>query len=273
MNRKRAILTALLSVLALCILYAYVATPRLEKAPPRTATQRVRPDAKVTGDLKSKSVQARINFDFLAVEPQDFAAAKRDIFRFGEKSPIRTETPVVRVGSPEPPVAAVVEMLEEPIVPFAVVQQSLSKFTFLGFLEKAGEKTVFLSSRGDLFLVKRGESFGADQEFLVDAIDGNILKVKHVGREGLVEIPLIEQQKLNASASAPVHIAPMAGAPSQPTPRTFTPKRRMLRPAAPQENEEPFTEMNEENDPEEEQEAEEPAEGDALEEEANGSNQ
>jgi len=269
MNRKRVILAALLCVLALCVLYAYVATPRLEKAPPRTESQRVRSEAKATEELQFKSAQARINFDFLTVEPQDFPGAKRDIFRFKQMRPVRTETPVAIVETPEPIVVAMPEA-----VPFAVVQQSLNKFTFLGFLEKAGEKTVFLSSGGDLFLVKRGENFGADQEFLVDAIDGNILKVRHVGRDGLVEIPLIEQQKLNASVSAPAHRAPRAGAASQPTPRTFTPKRRMLRPAAPQENEEPFTEINEENDPAVEQEAEVPAEGDVLEgDKSNGSNQ
>ena len=271
MNRKRVILATLLSVLSLCILYAYVATPRLEKAPPRAAGQRVRPNVKATGELKSKSVQARINFDFLTVEPQAFAGAERDIFSFKQRRPVRTDTPVEIVETPEPPATSVVVMPEA--VPFAVVQQSLGQFTFLGFLEKAGEKTVFLSSGGDLFLVKRGESFGIDQEFLVEAIDGNLLQVRHVGRDELVEIPLIEQQKLNASVSAPAHITPMAGASNQPSPRTFTPKRRMLRPAAPQEDEEPFSEMNEENDPEEEQEAELPAEGDALEEEVNGSNQ
>lgn len=272
MNRNRVILTALLCVLALCVLYAYVATPRLEKAPPRTASQRVRPNVKATGELRAKIPQTRINFDYLTVEPQDFAGAKRDIFRFGQTRPIRTVTPVEKAVAPiAPPVTAAVVMPEA--VPFAAVQQSLGQFTFLGFLEKAGEKTVFLSSGGDLFLVKRGEKFGADQEFLVDAIDGNLLKVRHVGRDGLVEIPLIDQQKLNASASAPARLAPVAGASSQPNPRTFTPKQRMLRPAAPQENEEPFTEMNEENAPEEGQEAEVPAEGDVLEEEVNGTNQ
>jgi len=272
MNRKRVILASLLGVLALSLLYAYIATPRLEKAPPRTANQRVLPVAvKATDGLKSKSVQARINFDFLTVEPEDFPGAKRDIFRFRQMRPVQTETPVAMVETPTPPVTSAVVMPET--VPLAVVQQSLGKFTFLGFLEKAGEKTVFLSSGGDLFLVKRGERFGADQEFLVAAIDGNLLQVSHDGREGLIEIPLIEQQKLNASSSSPAHIAPAEKIPTQTTPRTFTPKRRMLRPSAPQEDEQPYTEMNEENDPDKVQEAELPAEGDALEEKVNDSNQ
>ncbi|MCK4510000.1 MAG: hypothetical protein KAU27_15735, partial [Desulfuromonadales bacterium] len=122
----------------------------------------------------------------------------------------------------------------------------------------------------------RGENFGDDQEFQVDSIEGNLLKVRHSGRDGLVEIPLIDQQKLNASASAPVHIEPAAKAPSQPGQpgqRTFTPKRRMLRPAAPQKTENPFQKPLEKNSPEEEQKAEFPAAGDALEEKVNGTNQ
>jgi hypothetical protein len=272
MNRKRVILAALLGVLVICIVYAYVTTPQLEKAPPRTESRRVRTNVKAMKNLKPESAQERINFDFLTVEPQDFTGAKRDIFRFGQRSPVRTEPPVVKIEAPVP-IMNVAVLPEPAVVPFAEVQQSLGEFTFLGFLEKSGEKTVFLSSGGNLFLVKRGEIFGADQEFQVDSIDGNLLRVRHSGRDGLVEIPLVDQQKLNASASAPAHIEPAAKAPSQPGQRTFTPKRRMLRPAAPRETENPFQKPLEMNNPEDEQKAEFPAAGDALEEKVNGTNQ
>ncbi len=269
MNRKRVILAALLGVLALCLLYAYVATPRLEKAPPRTSSQRAQSDTRTTENLKTGDQPDRINFDFLTTEPEDFHGAKRDIFRFVQTRPVRVEAPVVIV---EPPVVTPV-IPEQPVVPFAVVQQSLSKFTFLGFLEKAGEKTVFLSSGGNLFLAKRGEKFGADQEFLVTDIDGNLLKVRHTGREGLIEIPLIEQQKLSASVSSPAKMPPAAGISNQPAKRSFMPRARALQPAAPPESEQPFPEMIEENAPEEGQEIEPPVEGDVLEGETNGSNQ
>ena len=89
--------------------------------------------------------------------------------------------------APEP-----VEVVEEPqivpMTPLEIVQRSLGQFTFLGFLDKGGEKTVFLSSGGELFLVKQGEVFGTDREFTVNAIDGNILKVEHSGSAGLIEV-------------------------------------------------------------------------------------
>ncbi len=269
MNRKRVILAALLGVLVLCLLYAYVATPRLEKAPPRTSSQRTQPDTRTTKTLKAGDKPERINFDFLTAEPEDFPGAKRDIFRFFQTRPVRVAAPVTVIETPV--VTPVIP--EKPVVPFEVVQQSLSKFTFLGFLEKAGEKTVFLSSGGSLFLAKRGEKFGADQEFLVTNIDGNLLKVRHAGREGLIEIPLIEQQKLSASVSSPAKMPPAAGIPSQPGKRSFMPKPRVLQPAVPSESEEPFPEIIEEKAPEEGQESEPPVEGDVLEGETNGSNQ
>ncbi len=266
MNRKRVILAALLGVLSLCVLYAYLATPRLEKAPPRAASQRGSSTPKSTGVASPAAEQTRINFDFLTVEPQDFSGAKRDIFRYGRKQPLPRPAPVEEEVVETVPV-------EEFQVPVVVVNHALSQFTFLGFLEKVGEKTVFLSSGGNLFLVKRGERFGEDQEFLVEDITDNTLQVSHTGRDELIEIPLIEQQKLSASASSPARIEPAAPLPGQQRAKTFTPRRIRLRPEAPRGSEEPFPEMIEENDPGEGQEFESPNEGDGLEGEVNGSNQ
>jgi len=269
MNRKRMILAALLGVLALCMLYAYLATPRLEKAPPRSASKRTRSAvAKSPDKLQSKVSQDRIDFSFLEAEEQEFQGATRDVFRFVQRRP---EPPAVVVEEPEvqapPPV-----VIEEPMVPIEVVQQALAQFTFLGFLDKGGEKTVFLSSEGSLFLAKRGEQFGLDLEFTVEDISGDLLLVRPAGRDFLIDIPLIEQQKLQASVSAPAHLPP-AEKVSQPKSRVFNPKRRMLRPAAPQGSEEDFPGTIEENNPEGEQEVVSPVEGDALEGEVNGSNQ
>lgn len=271
MNRKRVILAALLGILALCLLYAYVATPRLKKAPPRAVGQRVRVDAKIAKETQSKGVQERINFEFLSVEPQEFPGAQRDIFRFSKKSAFRIEAPAVTFNTIPAPVLNVAVMPEA--LPFAAVQKSLGQFTFLGFLEKAGEKTVFLSSRGNLFLAKRGENFGVDQEFLIVDIDNDLLKVRHAGRNDLLEIPLIEQQKLNASVSAPAKMPSLEMPPTPANTRIFKLDQRVLRPTAPTENDVPFPEMIDENNPKEEQGAEPPPEGAVLEGETNGSNQ
>lgn len=193
MNRKRVILGSLLGVLAVCLVYAYLATPRLEKAPPRDAASRKLAVSQEAPEVDPSESRGRIDFAYLSAEPQEFGGAQRDIFQFAQRRPVKT-VPSIRVVQKE---------IHEPVllpevIPVEVVQKSLSQFTFLGFLEKAGEKTVFLSSGGNLFLVKQGEHFGAGQEFLVEQIDDKFLKVRHAGREGLIEVPLIEKQKLYA---------------------------------------------------------------------------
>ena len=232
MNRKRVILGALLGVLAICVVYAYLATPRLEKAPPRAADQRKQP-AEKSPEVDEKESRGRIDFAYLTLEPQEFTGAQRDIFRFGRRPLVKTAPPppIVQKEAPKP-------VIMPKVVPVEVVQKSLSQFTFLGFLEKGGEKTVFLSSSGDLFLVKQGERFGVGQEFMVEQIDDKLLKVRHAGREGLIEVPLIEKQKLNAAVSAPVRVSRDAGSARPPVnERVLRPNSRVApRPAARQED-------------------------------------
>ena len=269
MNRKRVILAVLLGVLALCMVYAYLTMPRLEKAPPRNTSQRVQRSVKATETPESKSAQERIDFAFLTAEPQEFSKAKRDIFRFGGRRPVM-KAPVTVPVLDIPPVVE-----SEPVLPIAVdvVAKALSQFTFLGFLEKEGEKTVFLSSGGNLFLVKRGEHFGADREFLVADIDDDLLKVSHIGREGLVEIQLIEQKKLSASVSAPAHLKPTEKLPKQLKPGAFVPKRRVAQPEGSQGKKSPFKKITEKNNPVEEKKSKRLPTGLILEGDVNGTNQ
>ena len=271
MNRKRVLLAAMLGLLALCLAYAYFTTPRLEKAPPRVARDSARQDAAVDGKRPARVAEGRLRFDFLSVEPEAFTGAKRDIFRFAVRRPL-PRPPVI-----ETPVPEVVE--EPPPITVEEVQKALSQFTFLGFLEKDGEKTVFLSSSGSLFLVKSGERFGVEREFLVSGIDAKRLQVRRDGREDLIEIPLIEKHKLAASVSDPVSIPREAVAPSPAeNGRVLRPQRRTLRPVAPEdggallEGQQPL-ELIEEVNPEEGQAPDEPVKGDLVEGEGNVTNQ
>ena len=97
MNRKRVILGALLGVLAICVVYAYLATPRLEKAPPRAADQRKQP-AEKSPEVDEKESRGRIDFAYLTLEPQEFTGAQRDIFRFGRR-PWPSIEPVLDAGN------------------------------------------------------------------------------------------------------------------------------------------------------------------------------
>ena len=270
MNRKRVILAVLLAVLALCLVYAYREMPRLEQAPPRESVARTKPAGRT--DARSAAEAAgRIRFAMADEEPKPFDGATRDIFRFG-RLPRHTGDTAGKPSAP-PLIEAEPETPSPDLIPFAVVQEELSKFTFLGFLEKAGEKTVFLSSGGSLFVAKRNETFGLQGEFTVEAIDGNLLKVRRANHENLIEIPLMEKQKLAATVSAPARLAPLGGPTGAMPLRTFAPRPRPAQPfdGTAAEVSEPVVE--EENNPPELQESQPPAEGEAIEGEVNGKKQ
>jgi hypothetical protein len=271
MNQKRAILGALLGVFTICLIYAYLATPRLEKAPPRVASPRKQPVNQKSSAGDQRESPGRIDFAYLSSSPQEFTGAQRDIFQFGQRRPVKsaTTTRVVKKEVSKP-------VLRPEVVPVEVVQKSLSQFTFLGFLEKAGAKTVFLSSGGNLFLVKQGEHFGVGQEFLVEQIDDKHLKVRHAGREELIEIQLIEKQKLYAAVSAPVSISRDAGLVRRAlNTRVTRPSRRIARPDAQQEDmgSQGDQVLMEEYNPDAVQDQESTGNEDATEGEINGKNQ
>lgn len=278
MNRKRVVLAALLCVLAVCVIYAYLSMPRLETAPPRSASGKAKAvDVARNGD--SVASAARIDFSYLDDEPAKFMGAKRDIFRFGSQRPAKSTLPAPGAKSSTADESAQPVIPIPLVTPIEVVQRSLSQFTFLGFLEKAGEKTVFLSSSGELFLVKQGEQFGLEKEFQVDSIQGNLLKVTHSGREGLIEIPLIEKKKLQAAVSAPAVLPPSEVQMPPVNNRIFRPQtnvqpRPVPTPGAEEtmrETEETMRELIEEYNPQETQ--EQPAEKDIVEGEVNGAKQ
>ncbi len=271
MNRKRIVLAGLLVILALCLVYAYLAMPRLEKAPPRTAATREKP-LTATASGRTADTSSRIAFGEPASEPLEFSGAERDIFRFKQRRQVQSaaKLPVV---TPPPDATATPEVPSTDTVPFATVQAELSRFTFLGFLEKAGERSVFLTSGGTLFIAKPAETFGVESEFTVAAIDGNILKVKRAGNDSLVEIPLIERQHLAASVSAPARLAPLSSPAGAMPLRSFTPRPK---PAVPMEGAgadvtEPV--IQQESNPTEQPAPEPPAVGDVIEGEVNGKKQ
>jgi hypothetical protein len=76
------------------------------------------------------------------------------------------------------------------------VKQELARFTFLGFLEKENVKTVFLSSGEEIFLVKKGRTFGEGNEFYVTDLTPERLTIRHREDPRLITIPLVEQEPL-----------------------------------------------------------------------------
>ena len=191
MSRQRLLLAALGGLLVLSIAYAFWAMPRQEQAPPRAAAPS--PAVKVKADGKAgQAATDRLHLGLLAQAPQPFPGAGRDIFRFRGGWALPVETPVtiapeVEVAPPPPP---------PPPTPGELLTTKVAGFKFLGFLDKGGVKTVFLSSAGDLFLVKAGESFGKGRELLAQEITSTELVVRSAEGPETVRVGLVENEAL-----------------------------------------------------------------------------
>jgi hypothetical protein len=211
MNRQRLLLAALVGLLVLSIVYAFWAMPRQGQAPPRAAKSSSAAKAKVAGKT-GQAAADRLHLGLLTQAPQPFPGAGRDIFRFsgGRAAPVEASVTIaapVEVAPPPPP---------PPPTPEQILQQKVAGFTFLGFLEKGGVKTVFLSSAGELFLVKAGERFGKSRDLLAQEITATELVVRAPAGPETVRVRLIESGALTPQVlgfgAAGANPAPGAGA-------------------------------------------------------------
>lgn len=197
MSRKRVLLAILLGVLCLSVVYAYLATPRQQKAPPRLTSAEPRRVA-VTSDRPS---EVKVRLDQLETEEEPFPGAERDIFRFKAKP--APPPPEPKPTPPPSPVVSLQPSQAAPVTPLETARKALSEFSFLGFLEKGNVRTVFLTSGGELFIVKRNDRFGKDQEFLVTGLSDQTLTVQRRGEQTPMTIPLVENERLQPAVSKP----------------------------------------------------------------------
>ena len=76
-----------------------------------------------------------------------------------------------------------------------IAESELSKFTYLGYLEKNGEKTVFLSSNNEIFLAKKGSNLGS--KFQVTGISNDAITIRSLAGGREMVIPLVENRALS----------------------------------------------------------------------------
>lgn len=192
MKGKLRILLVLFVLLCLAVVYAVWMSPRQEEISVRQIAVQPRQEAATgsDGDLP------KLQLELLDAEPQAYPGARRDIFQF--KSLQRT-APVKKMAPPKKVLRSPVAKQPETAVSQQVTRE-LSRFTLLGFVETTAGKTVFLSSGGDTFIARTGQSFGRDQEFLVEKIHDNQLVVSRAGDDALIEVDLVENEPLAVSS-------------------------------------------------------------------------
>jgi hypothetical protein len=189
MSKQKKVLLLLLGVLILSLVYAFWRTPRQKRvtAPPAQRTPRQStPAADAPAAAQS---EFRVQLELLERKDKKFPGARRDIFGplYTVKPPAPPPPPVV---APPPP------RVEVPVPVMETVRQQLSRFTFLGFLEKDREKTIFLSGDDEIFVVKKGERLGKNKEYLVTELTPERLVLQLRDDPRQITVPLVEQSPL-----------------------------------------------------------------------------
>jgi len=197
MNRQKQILFALLVILVLALVYAFWSSPEQERVVTSSGMDAVAENRRQAGSENRTVSTQTIQLDLLDFEKRKYGGYTRDIFNFRRPKPKKSQ-PVVE---PKPVVQPVIPKPTPVIDTAAQIRQQLARFTFLGFLLKDNQRTVFLSKRDELFLVKKGDTFGDEGRFEVLDISPEKLKIKQQGASGLIEIELVEDEPLVPSFS------------------------------------------------------------------------
>ena len=211
MNRQKLVLTLLLVVLAGSLAYSFIRAPRQQKV----ATLKNRPGAAATVIRKGSAPAPEgvadngdVHLALLDRNVPGFNGFRRNIFSpifKDEKTPpvplkLLPPPPPVKLPPPPPPAAAT----PQPPPPAPPTEEQLAdaelgKFTFLGFLKKNGEKTVFLSKNNEVFLAKKGSKLGP--KFQVTDLSDDAITIKSVAGGRELVIPLLENRALSTRTS------------------------------------------------------------------------
>lgn len=228
MNRKKLVLYILLAVLALSAGRAIFSGPgpgsgsapeKKSSSPPPS----VRPPAR--GGVEGAAAppgEEGVRLDLLNREREPFREPRRDLFASLYREKPAVSPPSMPALPPPPPLPPMPFPPPSPVAPPPpqppgwAAQQELARFTYLGFLEKKGVKTIFLSASDEIFVVKQGDHFGRGGQFQVTQITPERLVVRQENDPRPITIPLVEQAPL----------APARGFPGRPAaPRSGFPGR------------------------------------------------
>lgn len=220
MNRQRLILFILVILLALALVWSYLKWPRqkavavLKYAPGTRVPAEKRREPAVA--LPSLAESRTLRLDLLDREQPAFTGYRRNIFRpvfVDEIKEMKQKAAAFKPALPPvvTPKAAPVKPVGPPVEPVLLMpespQQELAHFTFLGFISKDGNKTIFLSKEGgrdkdrDIIFVKKGDMFATRYEAIELTEQALTILVTDTGDE--IVIPLVENQALKAEIKSP----------------------------------------------------------------------
>jgi len=196
MDRKKLILVILLAALACAIAYAFW------RQPPRRTVEKL----KYTSGMRAGAARAaaptaqddiKLHLELLDRETARFSGFRRNIFRpifsgdmkssLMPRNPAKTVLPVPPPPLPPPPPPP-------PPTPAQMAMQDVSRFTFLGFLQKENRKIIFLTRDREIFLVKKGDKLAGKYD--VASITDEALTIRLEGSGEQIVVPLMENRPL-----------------------------------------------------------------------------
>jgi hypothetical protein len=202
MNRQKAILAILLVLLAVSVVVSFFRMPQ-QKTVASLKFAPGKPVATPSATVSTQPEEVRLRLDLLDQKNAPFKGYRRNIFKpiFHEEvrgiplppppPPPKTtqQAPAVSSSAPAVPPAKAPELTP--------VQRDMATFTFLGFLKKGTQKTIFLSNNKEIFLARIGDRLAGkydvtditDEALLITPLDG-----------GEIVIPLVENKPLAAPA-------------------------------------------------------------------------
>lgn len=227
MSRQKWTLVVLLLILLLAAGYGYLTWPRQQRVSPQPAMRPSATAVQTRATASERKTTVRLRSDLLERTAQGPSRTLRN--PFGASLPAAPKPVEVKPPPPPPPppvvVAPVVDPL--PVIP-TETQVQLARFTFRGYLEKDRVKTIFLSSAEEIFVVKKGDRFGDQGQFLVVDLSATQLKIRQGDEANIIVVPLVEQATLapkslirgSAPAVSPGRFTPVWRGPvgSQPAP-------------------------------------------------------
>lgn len=203
MNRKRLILFVLAILLVIAVIWSYSAIPRHKTVSTLKTSPgpQVKPAALSAKSVSGTAAESRILLlGQLEQEQPAFKGYRRNIFKpvFVDELKLVKQKAAAVKPLPQLPATPVKTAPVEPVQPVVTLPVSapLARFTFLGYLRKDGQRTIFLAKDKDIILVKKGDIVAGRYEASSITDQALTLLVTDTGDE--IVIPLIENRPLSA---------------------------------------------------------------------------
>lgn len=202
--KSKRILFFLIPAFIAALIYSYLQMPNQERIPPGekiSTTPRSPVTIKQQGKKLSSTQNAifpRLRTDLLEYTPQPYPGVRRDLFfTVNVQNEVEEEIEIIFEEPPEVVPPPIIVPVATPPSPQEIARQEVARYKFLGFFKKGEKKTIFLSTDGEVLLVRQGEYLGRERKYYVVNITDTTLELRTAGAGDFL-VKLNEEESLSA---------------------------------------------------------------------------